>query len=147
MSVLSVPLQLLGSEALPPVRAHKSDAAFDVYATQGCILQPLQRALVPCGFSLAIPDGYAGLLLPRSGLALRNGISLVNSPGLIDAGYRGEIKAVLWNTDPLEPFEVNIGDRIAQLLIVKLPEVELVSADRLSCSDRGEQGFGSSGVS
>jgi dUTP pyrophosphatase len=107
-------------------------------------LGPGERALVPTGLAVAIPDGYAGFVQPRSGLALRHGISFVNTPGLIDSGYRGELRVTLLNTDPREPFTVEPGMRIAQLLIVPIPEVELVEVDELPASERGARGFGSS---
>ena len=102
--------------------------------------------MVRCGFSLAIPDGYAGLVIPRSGLAARHGISVVNAPGLVDSGYRGELKVVLINLDPHESFKIHAGDRIAQLVIIETPVVSLVPSDDLPSSDRGSCGFGSSGV-
>ena len=102
---------------------------------------------VPCGFAMAIPDGYAGLVIPRSGLASRHGVSVVNGPGLVDSGYRGEIMVVLVNLDPQEPFSFERGDRIAQMMIVATPSVTLNNTDQLPASVRGAQGFGSSGVS
>ena len=122
--------------------------------TRALILDPafrlrsnlFERATVPCGFALAIPDGCAGLVIPRSGLAARHGISIVNAPGLIDSGYRGEIKVVLVNLDPESSFKVNVGDRIAQLMIVKIPSVSFSEVDTLPETSRGEEGFGSSGI-
>ena len=107
-------------------------------------LGPGERALVPTGLAVAIPDGYAGFVQPRSGLALRHGISIVNTPGLIDPGYRGELCVTLLNTDQRESFTVEPGMRIAQLLIVPIPDVELVEVDELPASERGVRGFGSS---
>jgi dUTP pyrophosphatase len=107
-------------------------------------LGPGERALVPTGLAVAIPEGYAGFVQPRSGLALRHGISIVNTPGLIDSGYRGELRVTLLNTDAREAFTVEPGMRIAQLLIVPIPDVELVEVDELPASERGARGFGSS---
>ena len=115
-------------------------------ATCDDVLQPFERKLVPCGLAMAIPQGYAGFVLPRSGLAIKHGISLVNAPGLIDSNYRGEIKAVLVNLDPQTPFEIKRGDRIAQLVVMKVPDIAFESADELPESSRGAGGFGSSGV-
>ena len=129
-----------------PCYARPGDAGLDVRAAVDGCLQPFERMTVPCGFALAIPEGYAGLVMPRSGLAARHGVSLVNAPGLIDSGYRGEIKVVLVNLDPREPFTFHRGDRIAQLMIVAAPLVTLHNTDKLPESDRGERGFGSSGV-
>lgn len=129
-----------------PRYARPGDAGLDVRAAVDGCLQPFERMTVPCGFALAIPEGYAGLVIPRSGLAARHGVSLVNAPGLIDSGYRGEIKVVLVNLDPHEPFTFHRGDRIAQLMIVATPFVTLHNTDTLPESDRGERGFGSSGV-
>jgi dUTP pyrophosphatase len=127
-----------------PVRAYAGDAGLDLSSCEHVELGPGERALVPTGLAVAIPDGYAGLVQPRSGLALRHGISIVNTPGLIDPGYRGEVKVTLLNTDPREPFTVEPGMRIAQLLIVPIPDVELVEVDELPASERGARGFGSS---
>lgn len=128
-----------------PAYAHPGDAGLDVRATISGKLAPFERMMVPCGFSVAIPDGYAGLIIPRSGLAARHGVSVVNAPGLIDSGYRGEIQVVLINLDPQETFTFAAGDRIAQLVIVAAVPVTLVPVDKLSQTDRGEGGFGSSG--
>jgi dUTP pyrophosphatase len=110
------------------------------------VLEPGERALVGTGLAIAIPEGYAGFVQPRSGLATKNGISIVNSPGLIDSGYRGELKVTLLNTDPRETFTVEPGMRIAQLVILPIPELELVEVDELPESERGVRGFGSSKV-
>lgn len=130
-----------------PAYAHPGDAGLDVRAAIDGELAPFERMMVPCGFSLAIPEGYAGLVIPRSGLAARHGISVVNAPGLIDSGYRGEIQVVLVNMDPRETFAFKAGDRIAQLVIVAVPPVSLVPVESLSHTERGQGGFGSSGVS
>ncbi len=127
--------------------AHETDAGIDLASTENVTLAPFERATISCGFSIAIPQGYAGLVIPRSGLASRFGISIVNSPGLIDSGYRGEIKVVLINLDPNHSFEVHTQDRIAQLVIIALPNIDLKPCDTLPQSDRGEAGFGSTGIS
>jgi len=136
----------LSEAAKPPARAHDGDAGYDLHAAEALTLGAGERASVGTGVAVAIPDGHAGLVLPRSGLALRHGIALVNAPGLIDAGYRGELRVLLLNTDRDEAFEVELGDRIAQLVIVRhaAPE-ELVEVEVLGESTRGHGGFGSSG--
>ncbi len=141
----AVPVQLLSPEARLPRRAYEHDAAFDLHAAEGVVLPPLGRALIGTGIALGLPPGLAALTLPRSGLATRHGISLVNAPGLIDPGYRGEVRLVLLNTDTREPFTVRTGDRVAQLLFVELPAVALAAAETLDDTARGAQGFGSSG--
>lgn len=133
-----------------PSRAHHGDAGVDLYSAQDVVLPPGQRALVPTGIAVAIPEGMVGLVHPRSGLAARVGLSIVNSPGTVDAGYRGEIKVSLINLDPTEPIVIHRGDRIAQLLVqrVELPElVEVSSFEEAGLGDtvRGEGGYGSSG--
>jgi dUTP pyrophosphatase len=132
--------------ARAPGRAHEGDAGYDLHAAESASLGPGERASVGTGIAVAIPDGHAGLVLPRSGLALNHGIALVNAPGLIDAGYRGEVRVLMLNTDREAAFDVEVGDRIAQLVIVAhaAPE-ELVEVDALDDSTRGTGGFGSSG--
>ena len=137
----------LREDAALPVRAYPGDAGFDLTTCERVELGPGERAVVPTGLALAIPEGYAGFVQPRSGLAARQGIAVVNSPGLIDSGYRGEIRVVLLNTDPLETFVAEAGERIAQLVVLALPEVEPVEVDELEPSERGARGFGSSRVS
>ena len=144
---LPVPIQMFDSSNEPPSYAHEGDAGLDLRAAEAVTLGPLERALVSCGFALAIPDGYAGLVIPRSGLAAKHGITVVNAPGLIDSGYRGEVKVILMNLDPSDPFEVQPGDRIAQLMIVAAPKVDLMPVASLDVTERGQGGFGSSGVS
>lgn len=129
-----------------PSFAYDGDAGLDLSSAVDATLAPFERTAVPCGIALAIPEGYAGLLVPRSGLAAKHGISLVNGPGLIDSGYRGEIKAVLVNLDAACDFEIRKGDRIAQLVIVQLPSVETAEVDALDKTERDVGGFGSSGV-
>ena len=136
----------LRPEARLPRRAYADDAAFDLHAAADVVLGPQQRATVPTGIALGLPPGVAALTLPRSGLAARHGITVLNAPGLIDPGYRGEIQIVLFNTDPDAAFAVRAGDRIAQLLVVGLLDVTLVDVDRLDDTARGARGFGSSGT-
>lgn len=141
-----VPVKLLSPQATLPARAYEHDAAFDLCAAEEVVIPPLGRAVVGTGIALGLPAGLAALTLPRSGLAARHGLSIVNAPGLIDPGYRGEVRVILLNTDQHEPFAVKVGDRIAQLLLVPLPDVTLALTDQLEESVRGAQGFGSSGV-
>ena len=135
----------LKDEAVLPSRAHEGDAGLDLYACEAAHLGPGERWSVGTGIGVEIPDGYAGLVLPRSGLARDHGIALVNSPGLIDSGYRGELRVLLLNTDPAETFRVEPGDRIAQLVLVPVAPVEPVEVEALSESARATGGFGSSG--
>jgi dUTP pyrophosphatase len=137
---------LLTPQARLPQRAYEHDAAFDLYAAEAAEIAPLARAVIGTGIALGLPPGLAALTLPRSGLAARHGISIVNAPGLIDPGYRGEVRVILLNTDAREPFAVAPGDRIAQLLLVPLPAVTLDEAAELDDTHRGAQGFGSSGL-
>jgi dUTP pyrophosphatase len=132
-------------EARAPSRAHEGDAGLDLHAAEGVRLGPGERASVGTGIAVAVPEGQAGLVLPRSGLAAKHGIALVNAPGLIDPGYRGEVRVLLLNTDPSDPFEIAPGDRIAQLLLVPFAAVEAVEATELDETPRGLAGFGSSG--
>ena len=135
----------LSQAARPPARAHAGDAGYDLHAAEAANLAPGERASIGTGIAVAIPDGCAGLVLPRSGLAARHGISLVNAPGLIDAGYRGELRVLLINTDRHEPFEVEPGDRIAQLVLLRHEAPEAIEVDALEASARGVGGFGSTG--
>ena len=127
-----------------PERAYPGDAGLDLSSCERVQLGPGERALVPTGLAVAIPDGYAGFVQPRSGLAARSGISFVNAPGLVDSGYRGEIRVVLLNTDREHAFTVEPGMRIAQLVVLQVPEVEPLEVDELPESERGVRGFGSS---
>jgi len=138
-------VQRLRPEAVLPDRAYTGDAGLDLVACERVTLAPGERASVGTGLAVGIPEGHAGFVQPRSGLAARHGITIVNTPGLIDAGYRGEILVILLNTDASEPFSVEPGMRIAQLVLVELPEVELVEVETLSESERGARGHGSSG--
>jgi dUTP pyrophosphatase len=135
----------LKDEANVPTRAHDGDAGVDLYACEAAHLGPGERWSVGTGVAVEVPRGHAGLVLPRSGLARDHGIALVNSPGLIDAGYRGEVRVLLLNTDPAEVFRIEPGERIAQLVIVPLARAEPVEVEALADSARGERGFGSSG--
>jgi dUTP pyrophosphatase len=135
----------LSEKATLPTRAHDSDAGLDLYSAEGARIVPGARATVGTGLAVAVPEGLAGLVLPRSGLALKHGVTLVNSPGLIDPGYRGEVLVVLLNTDGTTDFHVSPGDRIAQLLLVPIATVSPLEADALDQSVRGSGGFGSSG--
>ncbi len=143
---MDIAISVTGEGVEVPRYAHPGDAGLDLRSMVDGELAPFERMMVPCGFSLAIPDGYAGLVIPRSGLAAAHGVSVVNAPGLIDSGYRGEVKVVLINLDPQETFSFAQGDRIAQLVIVAIPSVTLHNTDILPESDRGAQGFGSSGI-
>lgn len=135
----------LDPRATLPTRTHAGDAGYDLYAVEAATLEPGARAHVATGIAIALPPGHAGLVLPRSGTALRHGISLVNAPGLIDEGYRGELKVLLLNTDRQESFTVAPGDRIAQLVIIAPALPAVVEVEDLGATDRGEGGFGSSG--
>jgi dUTP pyrophosphatase len=135
----------LSETARPPARAHDGDAGYDLHAAEPAVLEPGDRASVGTGIAVAIPDGHAGLVLPRSGLAARHGISVVNAPGLIDTGYRGELRVLLLNTDRERSFEVSVGDRIAQLLVVRIDGPQLEEAAELDETGRGGGGFGSTG--
>jgi dUTP pyrophosphatase len=135
----------LSDDAILPTRAHDGDAGLDLYSVEAATIEPGKRGSVGTGLAVEIPDGHAGLVLPRSGLAARHGITLPNAPGLIDAGYRGELRVLLLNTDRVEPFEVARGDRIAQLLVTAFASTEPVEVTELAASARGEAGFGSSG--
>jgi dUTP pyrophosphatase len=142
--LIELPITRLREEAVVPERAYAGDAGLDLAACERVELGPGERALVGTGLAVAIPEGYAGFVQPRSGLAARHGLSVVNSPGLVDSGYRGELRVVLLNTDSSEPFVVEPGMRIAQLVVLPVPEVELVEVDELPGSERGVRGFGSS---
>ncbi len=135
----------LHDDARLPTRAHDGDAGLDLYACEGASLAPGARASVGTGIAVELPEDHAGLVLPRSGLAARHGVSLVNSPGLIDSGYRGEVRILLLNTDRVETFEIATGDRIAQLLITPFTLAEPIVATELAGTTRGAGGFGSSG--
>jgi dUTP pyrophosphatase len=131
--------------ARPPTQAHDGDAGYDLHAAEAATIEPGQRASIGTGIAVAIPEGQAGLVIPRSGLAARHGISVVNAPGLIDSGYRGELRVLLLNTDREEPFTVEPGDRIAQLVLVRVETEELEEVAELDETARGVGGFGSTG--
>jgi dUTP pyrophosphatase len=135
----------LSDRATLPTRAHDNDAGLDLYAAEAARLAPGARVSVGTGLAVQIPEGVGGLVLPRSGLALRHGVTLVNSPGLIDPGYRGEVRVLMLNTDPTLEFQISPGDRIAQLLLVPVAHARPLQSDGLDDSTRGEGGFGSSG--
>jgi dUTP diphosphatase len=135
----------LRPEAQAPRRAHEGDAGLDLYSCEAAHLGPGERWSVGTGIAVEVPDGHAGLVLPRSGLAREHGIALVNAPGLIDSGYRGEVRVLLLNTDPAEVFRLEPGDRIAQLVIAPIALAEPVEVEALTESARGDGGFGSSG--
>ena len=142
--MIELPFQRLREEAIAPARAYSGDAGLDLAACDRVELGPGERAVVGTGLAVAIPEGYAGFVQPRSGLASRHGISVVNAPGLIDSGYRGEVRVVLLNTDRAETFVVEPGMRIAQLVVLEVPQFELVESEELPESERGVRGFGSS---
>jgi dUTP pyrophosphatase len=142
---MNLPVARLDARARLPTRAYDGDAGLDLYALEDLVLEPGARASVRTGIAVQVPEGHAGLVLPRSGLAARHGIALVNAPGLIDAGYRGEVRVLLLNTDRSEPFHVAAGERIAQLVLVRVEALEPVEVQELALSHRGTGGFGSSG--
>ncbi len=142
--MIDVAVRRLRPDAVIPQQAYEGDAGLDLAACEKLTLAPGERGVVPTGLAVEIPDGYAGFVQPRSGLAARHGIGVVNSPGLIDSGYRGEIRVVLLNTDMRAAFDVEPGMRIAQLVIAPVATVRLVEVDELVASERGARGFGSS---
>jgi dUTP pyrophosphatase len=143
--VIDLPVARLRDDAILPSQAYDGDAGLDLAACERLELAPGERGIVGTGLAVAVPEGWAGLVLPRSGLAARHGITVVNSPGLIDAGYRGELKVIMLNTDKHEAFVVEPGMRIAQLILVEAAGVHLVEQEELSTSERGAAGLGSSG--
>ena len=142
--MIELPIRRLRDDAVVPSRAYSGDAGFDLAACERVELAPGARATVGTGLALAVPEGHAAFVQPRSGLASRHGITIVNSPGLVDSGYRGEVRVVLLNTDAREPFVVEPGMRIAQLVVVPVPGVEPIEVDELPKSERDVRGFGSS---
>jgi dUTP pyrophosphatase len=144
--LIELPIRRLRDDAVLPARAYHGDAGLDLSACERVELAPGERAVVGTGIAVAIPAGYAGFVQPRSGLADRHGITIVNSPGLIDSGYRGELKVIVLNTDSGHPFVVEPGMRIAQLVVLELPEIELEEVDELPATERGVRGHGSSGA-
>lgn len=144
--MIELPVARLRDDAVLPSQAYDGDAGLDLAACERVELGPGERAVVGTGLAVAIPEGFAGFVLPRSGLAARHGLTIVNAPGLIDSGYRGELQVILLNTDGQEPFVVEPGMRIAQLVLVEAGSVRLVEVDELTLSERGAGGLGSSGV-
>jgi dUTP pyrophosphatase len=142
--MIELPVRRLRDDAILPERAYAGDAGLDLAACERHELGPGERTVVPTGLAVAIPEGYAGFVQPRSGLASKHGITIVNTPGLVDSGYRGELRVVLLNTDSSEPFVVEPGMRIAQLVVLPVPEIELFVVEELPESERGVRGFGSS---
>jgi dUTP pyrophosphatase len=142
--MIELPIRRVRPGAIVPARAYTGDAGLDLAATERIELGPGERAVVPTGLAVAIPEGYAGFVQPRSGLASRHGITIVNTPGLVDSGYRGELMVVLHNTDRAERFVVEAGVRIAQLVVLPISEVEVVEVEELPATERGARGFGSS---
>ena len=145
MDVPELPVRRLHPDLPLPAYAHPGDAGADLCAAEDVVLPPGGRATVGTGLAVAVPDGHAAFVHPRSGLAARHGLSVVNAPGTVDAGYRGEVRVVLLNTDPAEPFTVRRGDRIAQLVVQPVTRVRFVDVAELPPSPRGEGGFGSTG--
>lgn len=143
--MIELPVRRLRPDAVVPQRAYDGDAGLDLSACERVLLEPGERAVVHTGLAVAIPDGYAGFVQPRSGLAARNGLTIVNTPGLVDSGYRGEVLVVLLNTDREQAFTVEPGMRIAQLVVMPIPALEPVEVEELPESERGARGHGSSG--
>lgn len=143
---IDVKIKRLDTSVELPSYAYVGDAGLDLRASESVTIEPLKRVLIPTGLAVAIPEGYAGFVQPRSGLALKLGLSIANTPGLIDAHYRGELKIIAVNLDTDAPIAIEKGDRIAQLVIQQVPKVTLVEVDELDETDRGQGGFGSSGV-
>jgi dUTP pyrophosphatase len=142
--VIELPVRRLRDDATLPAQAYAGDAGLDLAACGRHEVGPGERVVIPTGLALEIPEGYGGFVLPRSGLAARNGITLLNAPGLIDSGYRGEVQVVFHNTDRTETFVVEPGMRVAQLVLLPVPAVVFVEQKELAASERGERGFGSS---
>lgn len=139
-------VEVLISSSTVPAYAHPGDAGADLMAAEAVVLAPGARATVPTGVSIALPDGYVAFVVPRSGLAAKHGITIVNSPGTVDAGYRGEIRVTILNTDAEHPFPIEVGDRIAQLIVMPVARARFVPVNTLPGSHRGEAGFGSTGT-
>ncbi|WP_417753113.1 dUTP diphosphatase [Senegalimassilia anaerobia] len=146
MNNVHVSIKILSRDVQIPHMAYNGDAGVDLRSVERIVLEPQERAMVATGLAIALPEGYAGFVLPRSGLAAKHGISIVNAPGLIDSNYRGELKVILLNTDPDKSFTIEIGDRIAQLIVMPVPTINFEQVEELTESQRGESGFGSSGI-
>ncbi len=145
-NVISLPIKRLDASVELPSYAYAGDAGLDLRSNEDVVLQPFERRLISTGLAVAIPEGYAGFVQPRSGLAYKKGLSMANTPGLIDSHYRGELKVCAVNLDAHEPISITKGERIAQLVIQQVPVVNLIELDELDSTDRGAGGFGSSGV-
>ncbi len=143
---IQVKIKRLDPELPLPKYANPGDAGLDLYSAVDVTIEPGRRTMIPTGMAIALPQGYAGFVQPRSGLAAKKGLSIVNTPGLVDSGYRGELKVIAINTDVDEPIVVARGERIAQLVVQRVPSVELVEVDELDQTERGEGGFGSTGL-
>jgi len=143
--MIAIKIKILDKTLPIPKYAHKGDAGIDLYSAIDCILEPLERKKVPTGIKVSVPEGYAGFVQPRSGLAIKNGISIVNTPGLIDSGYRGEICTILINLDTKKEFKIKKGDKICQLVIQKVEYAKIELVEELDITSRGEGGFGSTG--
>lgn len=143
---LNIRASALSDETKLPSYAKYGDGACDLFGAVDAVLKPHQRKLIPTGLKLEIPFGYGGLVLPRSGLAINHGITCLNAPGLIDSGYRGEVKVILYNSDPEVEFHVKVGDRVAQLVVIALPQLKFSLVAELSDSERGSGGFGHTGI-
>ncbi len=141
--MINLKIKIIDSSIPVPEYAHKNDAGMDLYSSIDCNLKPLERKRIPTGIKVSIPEGYAGFIQPRSGLAAKNGIGVVNSPGLIDSGYRGEICVILINFDPSSNFQIKKGDKICQMVIKKVEKANIEIVENLDDTDRGESGFGS----
>lgn len=145
MADIKVPIKRIDPMVQLPSYAYEGDAGLDLRSNEDVVLKPFERKLISTGLAIALPDGYAGFVQPRSGMAIKKGLSIVNTPGLIDAHYRGELKIIAINLDSSEPIVIEKGDRIAQLVIQAVPSVELTEVEELDETDRGDGGFGSSG--
>lgn len=145
MASIRVPIKRLSPDIQIPTYAYEGDAGLDLRSNESVVLRPFERRLIATGLAIALPDGYAGFVQPRSGMAINQGFTILNTPGLIDARYRGELKIIAINLDPNEPIVIEKGDRIAQLVIQAVPKVTLIEVDELDKTERGEGGFGSSG--
>ena len=143
---IQVKIKKLDQELTLPRYANPGDAGLDLYSAVDVVIEPMRRVMIPTGVAIALPEGYAGFVQPRSGLAAKKGLSIVNTPGLVDSGYRGELKVIAINTDADEPITIARGERVAQLVVQRVPAVELVEVDELDATERGESGFGSTGL-
>jgi len=143
---MKLPVVIVRDGITPPQRAYRGDAGLDLQAAEAVVLPPLERVKIGTGLRVEIPEGYVGLIAARSGLATRHGITHLDAPGVIDSGYRGEVHLLLYNTDRREPFKINVGDRMGQLIVVPYAAVEVHRAQSLTESERGSRGLGSSGL-